>query len=239
MTTSPPQNVTGLVRREELEPQQRDEMFALLSSHFESVTRDQFEHDLAEKNWVVEIRRNGTLSGFSTLLATPMQFDGRWLTAIYSGDTIVAPDAWGSPNLARTWIAAVNQLRAAFPGQPCYWLLLTSGFRTYRFLPLFWREFFPRHDGPTPPEKRLLLNYLAEARYGDLFDPIEGIVRFVRPQRLRGPLREIPSGRESDPNVAFFLDRNPGHVKGDELVCLTEISETNLTPAGWRMVASR
>ena len=28
-----------------------------------------------------------------------------------------------------------------------------------------------------------------------------------------------------DPHVAFFLERNPGFVQGDELVCLTKIDE--------------
>ena len=41
----------------------------------------------------------------------------------------------------------------------------------------------------------------------------------------------------NDPHVAFFLKRNPGHGDGDELVCLTELSDDNLTRAGRRMVA--
>ncbi|MDJ0694121.1 hypothetical protein [Mastigocoleus sp. MO_188.B34] len=39
----------------------------------------------------------------------------------------------------------------------------------------------------------------------------------------------------TDPHIEFFDRMNPGHLNGDELVCLTEISETNLTPAGKRM----
>ena len=107
--------VEGLLPREALSTSQRDEMFELLSSHFEGVTRTQFEQDLAEKNWVVEIRRDGRLLGFSTLLADELRVDGQPITAIYSGDTIVAPEAWGSPALARQWIAAVNHLRAESP----------------------------------------------------------------------------------------------------------------------------
>jgi hypothetical protein len=224
------------VRRDALRPRQRDEMFELLSRHFEGVTRGQFERDLAEKNWVVEIRREGLLLGFSTLLVCEAQFEGRDLTAIYSGDTIVAPEAWGSPALARTWIAAVNHLRAASPGRPCHWLLLTSGFRTYRFLPVFWREFFPRYDVPAPPYQQRLLDHLAALRYGASYDAEAGLVRFPRPQKLRGPLGTVPTGRTSDRHVAFFLARNPGHAAGDELACITEIHEANLTRAGQRMV---
>jgi hypothetical protein len=236
MTQTGPVLINGLLPREGLSRSQRDEMFALLSHHFAGVTREQFECDLAEKNWVVEIRRDDRLLGFSTLLVCGAHFNGRALTAIYSGDTIVAPKAWGSPTLARTWIAAVNSLRAASPSRPCYWLLLTSGFRTYRFLPVFWREFFPRRATATPSDEERLLQYLAASQYGTWYDASSGIVHFPHPQRLRGQLGAVPAGRLVDPDVAFFLRRNPGHGNGDELVCLTEISEDNLTTAGRRML---
>lgn len=227
----------GLLARDGLFGAQRDEMYALLSHHFDGVTRERFECDLAEKNWVVEIRHDGRLLGFSTLLVCEATFEGTALTAIYSGDTIVAPEAWGSPTLARTWISSVNHLRNAYPSIPCYWLLLTSGFRTYRFLPVFWREFFPCRITPTPPREQRLLHHLAAARYGAQYDAASGIVRFHHPQRLRGQLGAVPAGRRTNADVAFFLTRNPGHGNGDELACLTEISEANLTAAGRRMLS--
>lgn len=228
-------DIPGLCPRGSLTVSQRDEMFALLSRHFDGVTRQQFESDLEEKNWVLEVRRDGCLYGFSTLLITEVEFEGDVVTAIYSGDTIVSPEAWGSPALARTWIAAVSYLRAAFP-DPCYWLLLTSGFRTYRFLPVFWREFYPRHDAQTPRDMQRRLDYLAQSRYSTAFDRRTGIVRFSQPQRLREDLVATAEGRRKNQHVAFFLQRNPGHENGDELVCITEINEANLTSAGRRMV---
>jgi hypothetical protein len=39
-----------------------------------------------------------------------------------------------------------------------------------------------------------------------------------------------------DPHVACFAARNPGHARGDELACLCELTESNLTRAGRRMV---
>jgi hypothetical protein len=40
----------------------------------------------------------------------------------------------------------------------------------------------------------------------------------------------------TDRQVAFFARMNPGHILGDELACLTEITRSNLTRAGQRMV---
>src|SRR5262245_13708694 len=104
-------------------------MFHLLARHFEGVTREQFESDLAEKDWVIELRTDERLVGFTTLRVTTSHADGRPITVIYSGDTIVAPEAWGTPALARAWIAGVNEIRHAHPERRCFWLLLTSGFR--------------------------------------------------------------------------------------------------------------
>jgi hypothetical protein len=228
-----------LVPRAELTLAHKGEMFELLAQHFEGVTPKQFARDLAEKNLVLLLQRGDAFVGFSTLLAYVTDFEGAAINVIYSGDTIVAPEAWGTTTLPRAWVAGVEALRATLPPGRCFWLLLTSGFRTYRFLPVFWREFFPRFDRVTPPERKRLLNQAARERFGTQFDSERGIVRFQQPQRLREGLNQVPGGRADDPHVAFFLSRNPGHAKGDELVCLAEICPENLTPAGRRMTASQ
>lgn len=80
------------------------------------------------------------------------------------------------------------------------------------------------------------MNRLAERQYGAQYDAPSGIVRFGQPQVLCDQLREIPPGRGDDPHVAYFQDRNPGYVRGDELVCLTDVSDENLTRAGRRIL---
>ena len=161
MNALQPKTESVVLPRQDLSGAARDEMFALLTHHFEGVSRERFEIDLGGKNHVVLLRRGGRLVGFSTLLAYETSCAGEALSVIYSGDTIVAPEAWGTTALPRAWIAAVNELRAAFPCGRYFWLLLTSGFRTYRFLPLFWREFLPRFDAAERQEGEELLNHLA------------------------------------------------------------------------------
>ncbi|MEP7380215.1 MAG: hypothetical protein ABI910_00945 [Gemmatimonadota bacterium] len=213
----------------------RAELFALLDRHFEGVEPAQFARDLDEKDWVLRVRRDGRLVGFTTLQLYDTPSDEGRLHVIYSGDTIVAPEAWGSPVLARGWIALVRALQATRPTERWVWLLLSSGFRTYRFLPVFWRAFAPHYAG-TSPDVAAMLARLARERFGAAFNEATGVVRFAHPQRLRGSLCSVPDGREDDPHVRFFLARNPGHAAGDELVCLTTLSDDNLTTAGARMV---
>jgi hypothetical protein len=207
-----------LVRREQLTDAERAAMFGLMEEYFLGVTEAQFDRDLAEKNWVILLEGAGRVRGFSTLLVR----EG----VVHSGDTIVHRDAWGSSALARTWLEAIRELR------PRYWLLITSGFRTYRFLPVFWKEFWPRHD---EEERPALLETLARERFGSRY--AEGIVRFEFPQVLRNGLKEVPTGRLTNPHVDFFVRANPGHARGDELVCLCPLTAENQTAAGRRLVA--
>lgn len=226
---------SAVLPRSEVSTAQREEMFHLLATHFHGVTPEQFSADLEEKNWIILIKREGRVVGFSTLLAEEQCFEGEPVSVIYSGDTIVSTEARGTTALARSWITSVNELRENYPRGRYYWLLLTSGFRTYRFLPVFWREFYPRFDRSTPYAVQQLLDHLARARYGTQYR--NGMVRFAHPQCLRGEDGTIPNGRLADPHIAFFTSQNPGHRYGDELVCLTELTEENLTSAGRRMVA--
>lgn len=229
-----------LVARAHLSSSTIHAMFALLGSHFAGVCRSIFDADLAEKNWIILLEdEERQLRGFSTLLIYPTEAPGVPVTIVYSGDTIVDRAWWGSPALARTWIHAVRQLTPIDGSRDLYWLLLTSGYRTYRFLPVFFCSFYPRHDQETPLEAQALLDALAFERFGSRYDPFRGIVRFQRPQVLAPDLLEVPTGRAQDEHVVFFLARNPGYVRGDELVCLTRIHDSNLTPAGRRMARSR
>lgn len=213
----------------------RNAMFTLLTSHFVGVDEATFERDLDEKSCAILLEDGtGHLRGFSTMIVYQTVAAGRPIWVVYSGDTIVDRAWWGTPALARGWVRAVRQL-APPDAHEVYWLLLTSGFRTYRFLPVFFREFTPRYQDGRPGEQRLL-STLARERFGTQYDEQTGIVRLSRPQVLAADLVVLPPGRLSDPHVSFFLARNPGSVWGDELACLARIDDANLTPAARRMM---
>jgi hypothetical protein len=219
----------------------RDEeaMFSLLAAQFEQISAERFRLDLDSKAWAILLHDGtGRLRGFSTLDCYESRFRGGPVAVVYSGDTVVDEEAAGGFALSRTWIGAVQLLRHLHPRGPLYWLLIVSGYRTYRFLPVYWKRFHPRHDAHPSPETRALVDALATERFGPLYDPERGIVRFPEPQVLRARYRGLPPARLADADVAFFANRNDGHERGDELVCLTELSRDNLTPAGLRMWAA-
>lgn len=220
--------------RSGLDAATKDAMFQLLCRHFDAVERSVFEADLAEKDRVLLLPdESGALRGFSTLRV--WEDSTRGLTVIFSGDTIVDQAAWGSPALARGWLEAAMAVLDQASG-PVWWLLICSGYRTYRFLPLFFREFWPRFDAETPESARALMDGLASGRYGDLYN--NGVVRMAQGARVRPEVGGLTEARLSNPHVAFFAAANPGHVHGDELVCLTRVDPANFTAAALRVLAA-
>ena len=212
-------------------------MFRVFSENFEGATQEIFERDLSNKNWVILLNDAETneLEGFSTLALYETEFNGKPISVVYSGDTIIRREYWGTSELPKSWIHTVLE-KSVNMVQPLYWLLISSGYKTYRFLTVFYKEFYPRHDKPTPPEMQAIMEHLAMQRFGAEYHCEEGIVRFKDGATpLRDGIAEVTDERLQDPHVAFYIAKNPGHVNGDELVCITQIHPDNFTPAGRRM----
>ena len=251
--TSPPSSVradarltASVVSCEALREADRAAMCALLDAYYEGVTPDRFRRDLAEKGAVILLREraSGLIVGFSTLMTIEAVADGVAVVAVFSGDTIVARDYWGEGLLARVWIdavlAEVRAVQRTRPGVPVYWFLICAGYKTWRYLPLFFRRFVPQPaaagDALQAARLRRIAAVFARAKFGDAYDETAGVVRLRHATPLRAGVADLTVARLRDPAVAFFARANPGHARGDELVCLAEVSLDNLTPAGLRMV---
>jgi hypothetical protein len=221
----------------ELGARDRDAMRRMLERYFDGVHRAQFEADLAEKEWAILLQdAAGDLRGFSTLMRLRQVVDGRPVLAFFSGDTIIERDFWGNDELPRQWGRLVFPLAAAEPDAEAYWFLICSGYKTYRFLPVFYREFYPTGARATPPAMRRILDALAIAKFGAAYDATRGVVRLPGATPLRHGVAEITPRRLRDPHVAFFVAANPGHARGDELACLVRVTPDNVTRAGRRML---
>lgn len=211
----------------DLAPQMLRTLYDLFERHYADVTFERFASDFGEKEYVILVRDGGgELRGFSTVRTFVREVDGRSVRLLFSGDTIVDPRFWGEQELGRTWSRLAGALSAERPDLPFYWLLLSKGYRTYLYLPLFFHEHYPAREDEFA---RSVVHDFATQRYGRDFDPRRGVVSFATPHgRLREELGEIGEHRMRSEHVRFFVERNPGFREGDELVCLARLDESNL-----------
>lgn len=224
---------------DEVGPADREAMLRLMRRHYDNVSPEAFQGDLAEKRWAILVRATeaGELCGFSTQTVLEGVAGGTAFRALFSGDTIIDRAYWGDPVLARTWGRLALELIDGLVDRPLYWFLLSQGYKTYRFLPLYFHEFWPRHDAATPPEARDVVAALARTRYDEWFDASAGVVRAGPSQyRLREGVAELSAARLRDPHVGFFAAANPGHARGDELCCLAPLTRENFTRAAYRVI---
>ncbi len=220
-------------------PAQRETMFRLLERYYENVTRAGFLADLAEKQWAIVLwdLRTGELCGFSTQMLMRVAVGGVSVRALFSGDTIVAREHWGDIALARIWGRLALSLIDRNVPEELYWFLISKGYKTYRFLPLFFHEFFPRYDASTPDWACRLIHGFGAHRYPQAYDPATGVIRAgSQKDRLRPGVADPTTQRLRDPNVRYFVQRNPGYGRGEELCCLAPLSRSNFTPAAYRVI---
>lgn len=206
------------------------EMYALFRQYYDGVTESIFYADLMGKDYVIELRHDDALAGFSTIALfdffhEPSQLEA---TVMFSGDTIIDHRFWGSQALPAAFGKFAGEIQARRQ-KPLYWLLISKGHRTYRYLPLFVREYWPRHDRPTPTSMEDLLNAIALRRFGRHYDASIGLLRFPSSRgHLKEQWAEVHDAALDKPAVRFFLERNPRYAQGEELVCLAEFNADNL-----------
>jgi hypothetical protein len=198
-----------------------------MNQYFAELDRDRFEKDLAAKDDVVLIRAAGELVGFSTMQLSKEQINGSAVLVLFSGDTIIDSRYWNTHELQRCFVErATRAMRES--DLPLYWFLICGGYRTYRYLPIFFREFWPRYDRAIPEDCQALIDTLARRRFGDAYQ--NGVITEGN-GFLREDVSPIEEKQLRNPHVAFFDEVNPDHVRGHELVCLTLFDTSNMTRA--------
>lgn len=72
---------------------------------------------------------------------------------------------WRPGALPRIWGKPVFALADAVPGALVYWILISSGYKTYRSLSVFFREFNRAYMRPTPPHIQRMIDTLGMTKF--------------------------------------------------------------------------
>lgn len=219
----------------ELDAPMRRAMCDLYMTCYEATTPEQFEQDLIHKDEALLLHVGSQLVGFTTLRVFDAIWQGEAIRVVFSGDTVVDRRHWGQQTLSLHWVRRMGQIKRARPDKRLVWLLLVKGHRTYRYLHVFAKRFYPR-EGEHDASLAALSTHLAQLEFLGDYNPESGLVEFV-PSRgqLKPALAEARPEEMCRPGVAYFLQRNPGYRLGHELVCVCDVEEDNMKPMTLRL----
>ncbi|MBA2405034.1 MAG: hypothetical protein H0V66_09710 [Bdellovibrionales bacterium] len=210
------------VKRPELE-----RMYELFSEYYQNHTYESFQLDLFEKNHVLLLKdkKTGKLQGFSTLLRVPLKMNGKNAVGVYSGDTVVNKDYWGSPALGIEFLKYLWKLKVKRLGTPVYWFLISKGYKTYLLMAKNFATFYPRFEMNTPADFKQLMADFYGKRFPDSYHVESGlIVHHGTSCALREKVSDITADLMAEPRIAFFQKQNPDWAKGDEITCIAEMT---------------
>lgn len=216
----------------EIKQLQRDRMFELMNCYYENSYRKEFDKDLSEKDYVILLQpeNSNEIIGFSTVKHFIHPNAIEEYNIVFSGDTIIDRAYWGSLVLPVAFGKLLFDIKGKNPDKKLYWMLISKGVRTFKYLTTFFNEYYPCFNKETPWEVKKLMNSLGASKYPDSYNPESGIIEAkMYSQFLKNEFHGKP-GEKLKPDIKFFFDKNPGYYRGDELLCLAEYSKENLKP---------
>ena len=214
----------ALIKPGDLSAAQKEQMYKLMARYYRNADKARFLDDLFEKDKVeILFDEEGTVRGFTTLKTLDGPEQG--IKAVFSGDTIIDEAFRGELEIVKVWYKFVLEEKAKHPHARFYWFLISKGYRTYKLMPSFLKNFYPCCNEPTPPDMKRLTDWFAGQRYGADYDPTSGIIRYAG---LYDTFADADVKRD-DPHTQYFVKANPRFAEGDELACLASLEDDNLS----------
>lgn len=222
-------------------------MHEIFVRYYDNADLATFLRDMSKKTGAFIVRagtgESARIVGFSTVTHLDLEVGGRQARGIFSGDTIIEREYWGTRSLQRAFLAYILRQRLANPFRPLYWFLISKGYKTYLLLANNYPRYYPNPDGAHPHLARVVSTYCRHL-FPDAFDEPAMLLDFGDDyQKLKGDVAGITDEmRRRYPRIAFFETCNPSWERGTELPCVGEIAFSDLFAyfgASWRKLFSR
>lgn len=222
-------------------------MHEIFVGYYDNVELEVFLGDMGKKTGVFIMRAGDgaaeRIVGFSTIMHLDLSVEGRRARGIFSGDTIVERQFWGSRSLQRAFVGHVIRQRLANPFRPLYWFLISKGYKTYLLLANNYPRYYPNPEGSHRHLAHVVHTYCHHL-FVNAYDNEKMLLDFgAGYQKLKDDVAGISDEmRRRYPKIAFFEQCNPSWQRGTELPCVGEIAFSDLWRyfrSSWRKLLAR
>ncbi|OFZ48188.1 MAG: hypothetical protein A2504_17320 [Bdellovibrionales bacterium RIFOXYD12_FULL_39_22] len=213
------------IKVSKLSDEQISEMFSLFHLYYDDISPDLFFNDLKEKSHVLMIYHERRVVGFSTMLRKKFSTPNISITSLFTGDTVVRKDFWGSKALQRAFFWYILETKLIYFWRPMYWFLISKGYKTYLMMVTNFNESYPRRERQTPDDVKELQDRYYLDRYGCFYNKNLDIIDFKASKgSVKADFHDLSERMKINPDVLYFLQRNPRFADGVELACICKIS---------------
>ncbi len=221
--------IAKCIERSTLSENQLKSMFNIFNKYYSGVTFENFLKDIKNKSHVFLMtdRNSKKIEGFSTIVATTIDFQGSKIRVLFSGDTVVNEQYWGQKALVKAFFWFMLSEKLKNPFKNVYWFLVSKGYKTYLLMTNNYNSYWPRYDKLIPDYYSNLIKELGVKFFDDAFSSDQGIVKadkFVNAKdHLKPNVSPINKNLLDNPNINYFQNANPKWQQGDELACVAII----------------
>lgn len=199
-----------------------------------------FIESIQAKRDLVELRAaDGRLLGIGTVDLFDVTHEGRTVTVIHGGIAAFIDETRGLGYVHRVALGYFLRTKRSHPRRPVYATFNSHSWRSYLSLTRSFRQCWPHRSVPLPAWEAGLYERIGSRLSGDRFDPRTGVAHNRDRYWLRPDLSEVPAHLAADPDVQYFIERNPGYPSGDLLLCLVPLNLANWTAAARRIAGRR
>ena len=197
-----------IVKINEISQSEIEEMYILMTEFYNDVDKDVFLKDLKEKDYCIILKDDkNKVKGFSTQKIMNFTLGNLTLFKVFANFFFPFGEKYKN----------------------FYWFLIVKGYKTYKFLPTFYKEFYPNYKAETPEKFKNIMDLFGEIKYPNEYNKENGVIEYKGiKDSLKKGVADITEKELKDKNVQFFLESNPDYEKGNDLVCITSLKIENL-----------
>ncbi len=203
-------------------------MYSLMAEFYDNTDEAVFRRDFFDKDYCLALYlENGELVGFTTQKILEIEANGKKINGIFSGDTIIHKDYWGDIELFKVWARFWFEFAEKY--DEFYWFLICKGYKTYRIMPLFWKEFYPNYRKETPEYEQNIINAYATMLYPEEYNAETGVIEYKSVKdKLKNGVANVGDHEMKNKDIAYFCKANPEYINGNDLACVARIDKEKL-----------
>jgi hypothetical protein len=116
-------------------------------------------------------------------------------------------------------------------------MLISKGFKTYMLMRRNFKCSFPNYQEPTPESFLRIKHDFYKGKFGQNYLPEASIIDFGKSIGRVKDQMAVPTDRDmANPEVKFFLGKNPRYHEGVELACVANIRWSDIAGIGAKYV---